>query len=322
MGYNLTLREEKDRDYIDEYDENLIQSGDFLSITRLDGVDPIIMYGSGSHAGHSVMALRFDGELYIIESQDGWYWPNKGIQRNKWSDWKVWARNADFHVVHMPLNPEARARFNESAAQEFFWKTNGLPYGYHNFLFGWIDTPVDNWPPLLPPGFVTILLSMIEDFSPNTTDIFITQALNKRLGTEGLNIKQVAAEAARRNKTMEDLLAIVEEEGWVYHGIEPRDGISYVCSAYVAAAYQAAGIFDGHINGPEFTPRDVYTLGIFEKNYAKPAPCQAADADQPYCQILGKYKMIHPGYSSIKPYANMAEKCPSLAPDYIRPDGC
>jgi len=36
---------------------------------------------------------------------------------------------------------------------------------------------------------------------------------------------------------MEDLLAIVEEEGWIYHGIEPRDGISYVCSAYVAAAY-------------------------------------------------------------------------------------
>jgi len=147
------------------------------------------MYGSGSHAGHSVMALRFDGELYMIESQDGWYWPNKGIQRNKWSDWKVWARNADFHVIHMPLSAESRAKFNESAAQDFFLKTNGLPYGYHNFLFGWIDTAVDNWPPLLPPGFVPVLFSMIEDFSPNTTDIFITQALNKRLGTEGLNLK-------------------------------------------------------------------------------------------------------------------------------------
>jgi hypothetical protein len=28
---------------------------------RLDGLDPIIMLGSGSHAGHSVMALRIDG---------------------------------------------------------------------------------------------------------------------------------------------------------------------------------------------------------------------------------------------------------------------
>lgn len=35
---------------------------------RLDGLDPIIMYGSGSHAGHSTMALRFDGDLYIVES--------------------------------------------------------------------------------------------------------------------------------------------------------------------------------------------------------------------------------------------------------------
>ena len=28
---------------------------------RLDGLDPIIMLGPCSHAGHSVMALRIDG---------------------------------------------------------------------------------------------------------------------------------------------------------------------------------------------------------------------------------------------------------------------
>jgi len=62
-----------------EYDPDLIQSGDFIGILRLDGLDPLIMYGSGTYCGHSVMALRFDGELYIIESQDGWYWPYHGI---------------------------------------------------------------------------------------------------------------------------------------------------------------------------------------------------------------------------------------------------
>lgn len=46
---------------------------------RLDGLDPIIMYGSGSHAGHSTMALRFDGELYIVESQAAWYWPTVNL---------------------------------------------------------------------------------------------------------------------------------------------------------------------------------------------------------------------------------------------------
>lgn len=281
------------------------------------------MYGSGSHAGHSVLALRFDGELYIIESQDGWYWPNHGIQRNKWSDWKQWAKNADFHVSHMPLSPEARARFNETAAQEFFLKTEGLPYGYHNFLFGWIDTPLENWPPLLPPGFMPILFSILEDFIPDTVDIFFAQALNKRLGTDGLNVKQIAGEAARRNLTVEDLMAEIEVEGWVYKGLQPRDGVSYVCSAYVAAAYQAAGMFvPGVINGPEFTPRDIYTMDIFDKNFVRPEVCVKADPDQPYCQILGKYRMTHPGYSSVKLYDHMAERCPSIAPDYVRPDGC
>ena len=51
-----------------EIDENMIQSGDFISIIRLDGLDPIVMWGTGSYAGHTTMALRFDGELYVIES--------------------------------------------------------------------------------------------------------------------------------------------------------------------------------------------------------------------------------------------------------------
>ena len=52
-----------------------MKSGDYFAVLRLDGLDPMIMYGTGSHSGHSVMALRMDGELYIVESQDAWYWP-------------------------------------------------------------------------------------------------------------------------------------------------------------------------------------------------------------------------------------------------------
>jgi hypothetical protein len=107
---------------------------------RLDGLDPLIMYGTGGHVGHTVMALRIEGELYIVESQDGWYWPNSGIQKNKWSDWIQWADNADFHVVHLPLNEKNRKIFDEQAAIKFFQETEGLPYGFHNFLFGWLDT--------------------------------------------------------------------------------------------------------------------------------------------------------------------------------------
>ena len=64
MNYNLVERE---TNYV-EIDPSLLQSGDFLAIMRLDGLDPIVMLGTGSHAGHSTMALRFDGELYIVES--------------------------------------------------------------------------------------------------------------------------------------------------------------------------------------------------------------------------------------------------------------
>ena len=116
MGYKMEVRETERV----EIDPSYIQSGDFIAIMRLDGLDPLIMYGTGGHAGHTVMALRMDGELYIVESQDGWYWPHHGIQKNKWSDWIQYADNADFHLVHMPLNDEMRAKFNETAAIEFF----------------------------------------------------------------------------------------------------------------------------------------------------------------------------------------------------------
>jgi len=128
------------------------------------------MYGSGSHAGHSTMALRFDGELYVVESQDAWYWPVKNIQRNKWSDWIQYAKNADFMVSHMPLRADIRAKFNEKLAQDFFFASEGHPYGYHNFLFGWVDTAEDNWPPLLPAQFAPILMDMLSKISPDAAD--------------------------------------------------------------------------------------------------------------------------------------------------------
>lgn len=39
--------------------------------------------------------------------------------------------------------------------------------------------------------------------------------------------------------TMDEVVAIPEIDGWQYN-----DGVSYVCSAYVAALYKAAGLFD------------------------------------------------------------------------------
>ena len=44
------------------------------------------------------------------------------------------------------------------------------------------------------------------------------------------------------------------------------DGYSYVCSAFAAGIYKAGGLLPENVNAVEFTPKDVYTLDIFDKN--------------------------------------------------------
>lgn len=202
---DITMEKREIQTY--DYDENLIQSGDFFVVMRLDGLDQIIELGTGSHSGHSVMGLRFDGELYIVESQGGWYWPNKGLQRTPWNQWKQWAANADFHVVHCPLSDANRAKFDEKAANEFFFQTEGLPYGYHNFLFSWVDTPADNWPPVLAAHLVPIAFGIVQSVNYQTADIMMNQALNHRLGTTGLGMSDITATAAEKNMSVSDVMA-------------------------------------------------------------------------------------------------------------------
>lgn len=238
-GINLVEREVQDV----TINPDLIQSGDFFGIMRLDGLDPMIMYGTGSHIGHNVMALRFDGELYVVESQDAWYWPTHGLQRTKWADWIRQAKQADFHVTHHRLSQESRAIFDETKAQDFFFDTVGLPYGYHNFLYGWVDTAEDDWPPLLAREFVPVMFQIVEDVDAKVAYNFFTEALNKRLGVDGKNISEIAEIAAGQNMSVADVMAMTEMDGWVYTGLEPTDGRNWVCSAYVAAMYKAAGLF-------------------------------------------------------------------------------
>ena len=68
----------------------------------------------------------------------------------------------------MPLKEEYRELFNETAAWEFFNSTEGDPYGYYNFIFGWIDTPYDNLPQVLPAYLATIAISVLESIDPDT----------------------------------------------------------------------------------------------------------------------------------------------------------
>ena len=167
------------------------------------------------------------------------------------------------------------------------------------------------------------MFAILEKIVPHTTFVFFTEALNKRLGTEGLDIQGIVKVAAERGMGIEDVMAMVELDGWEYTSETPRDGLSYVCSAYVAAMYKAAGLFtDFNVQATEFTPRDVYSLDFFDTSYPLPEQCVAADPSLPYCQLLGKYRMTLPGYSSIQPYSNMNERCTINWPEYTRDEGC
>ena len=214
-------------------------------------------------------------------------------------------------------------KFNEKAANDWFFKTEGLPYGYHNFLYGWMDTARDNLPPDMPNEMVPIILSMVENILPKTIFNFFVEGLNKRLGSDCRDLPCIASEAAVKMMSIQDVMAIPEQDGWIYTGL-PNDGMAFVCSAYSAAVYKAAGMFDDYeVNATEFTPRDVYLMDFFDKEFVRPQICIDADPTLPYCQLIGKYRIdITHEWSTVKPYAHMNEHCPSTGPEYFRPEGC
>ena len=157
-------------------------------------------------------------------------------------------------VAHLPLTAESAKKFDADKALEFFKTVEGLPYGYHNFIYGWIDTPDGDWPPLLPREIVPVAMSLIEKIAPATSAKLFTLGLNKRMNTTDKTIPQLAALAAEQHMEVEDVMAMPEHDGWVY-----PDGLSYVCSAFTTAMYKASGMFgDMDINATEFQPRDAY----------------------------------------------------------------
>ena len=230
--------------------EEAIQSGDFFGIIRLDGLDPMLAWAMGSTTGHTTIAVRDEAnELYIHEStaKDS-YWPVNGIQRTPYvwgarlcgcvlfcshglacsfKEWIARAKNASFNVVHAPLNEENRAKFNTTAALEFFSTVEGLNYGYHNMLWGWIDTIKNNYP-CVPPYPVTedskclgwplieVLFSVLNKLIPALGDLMFKQAWNFRLGSTGLEPPELYQLAVKKGMNTNQLPTIPEEDSWKY----------------------------------------------------------------------------------------------------------
>lgn len=288
----------------------------------MDGGDNMIMYGTGTTIGHSAMAMRFDGELYVIESYGGSFRPDDGIFRTPWAQWMTEMRASDCFVSWMPLSADFKAKFDEQKAQDFFHAHEGSQYGISNFLFGWIDTPYSNWPPLIPRYLLPILMSFIETVRPEFTDKLFGEGLNKRLGTTGKSISQLAGIAAEQGLNLQEVMAMVEEDGWIYNGLNPASE-AFVCSAFVTGVYKAAGIFgDLVINATEFTPGNVVEMKIFDTETPRPQACIDADPNLKMCQLNGTHRQYMPHYNTIDLYAHMNENCAINWPHYTKDPGC
>eukprot|EP00755_Sulcionema_specki_P020669 Sspe_Gene.12677::Locus_4333_Transcript_1_1_Confidence_1.000_Length_2083::g.12677::m.12677 len=124
-------------------DASLIQTGDFIGIIRLDGLDPMLAWAMGSTTGHTVVAIRNEttGELFIAESQvkQSVLAGERGAADAVRDVDRAQAAAAGYNAVWAPLSDESRRKLDVGKMWEFFAEVEGLDYGYHTLLWGWID---------------------------------------------------------------------------------------------------------------------------------------------------------------------------------------
>jgi hypothetical protein len=298
----------------------IAKTGDSFCRFAGTGLSSLILWGTGAQCSHMGMFIwrKIDGkdQLNVLQSN------GQGISEMSIS--KFWETNDGTAIALLPLAPEWRAKFDFDKAYKWFKTVEGSPYGYANFLFGFIDTPEDNFPQVISSdswfNFVSILNSY-PVIGPQITNLVWNRALSKRLGfmDDALTWPQIIEEATKRDLTLGELISMPEKEEWLYDGKH-----QYVCSSFVAGMLYHGGIFGEGVTiiPQEQTPRDVMQMEIWDKDYVLPDVCKQNDPDLPYCQLDGLYEINPKFYNNVKPYDHMNENCPSKCPKYDRPDGC
>ncbi|KAK4386983.1 hypothetical protein Sango_2568900 [Sesamum angolense] len=322
--------EERPQPWVTNITVEDIHSGDFLALSKIrgrwGGFETLEKWVTGSYAGHSAVCLRdSEGKLWVAESG---HENEKGedviaiLPWDEWWEFELTKDDSNPHIALLPLHPELRTKFNETAAWEYAKSMSGKPYGYHNLIFSWIDTISGNYPAPLDAHLVASVMTVWTQMQPAYAANMWNEALNKRLGSQNLSLSEVLVEVEKRGSSFGELLAISEQDDWVY-----ADGKSTSCVAFVFELYKEAGLFGklaSSIQVTEFTIKDAYSLKFFENNSSRlPTWCNDVDTVKlPFCQIRGKYRMELPGYNTMDPYPHMNERCPSLPPNYYRPIGC
>lgn len=296
--------------------EDDIADGDMFCILRLDGLDPLINWGTGGSCGHTVMAMRLGTPpvLHVVESQaKGAYWPKDFVQRNSWADWVANAKAADYNVLWLPLSPASRKAFDAEKAREAFeTKYEGLLYGYPNMLWGWFDKgDGSNFPAgkagrpsPLSNALLAAVFSVLDPLlfgkseaggadgpaaKPKVPSLW-DGAIGQRLGVPPSQIANTStaallALARSRNISFGDLMQMPEQDDWEYVLDDSQcgraagcTGPAQVCNVFVCKIWKAGGLFDVDFNCGELTPLDTYSMKIFDDAPTQlPPQCRQAD---------------------------------------------
>jgi hypothetical protein len=251
-------------------------------------------------------------------------------------------------VVHVPLSEAARATFNETAALAWFESVEGLEYGYHSLLWGWVDTQKDNYP-CLPPDYSRCLewdflevggaavcdkacagwvrrlnpsvllgqvaFALLDRHVPAIADLLWIDAFNLRLGTQNLRTAELWQETSSQGMTSAELPTLVEQDSFMYHttrynSSNPVKGRSMVCCVFVCSVWKAAGVFESI--GNELNCGELTNYDDYSLKIFR----------GDYVQIAGDYGLYLNDFRTRDMYEHMDEKCPSLPPKYERPDHC
>ena len=280
------------------------------------------MWGTGSHIGHTAVFLDTKDGPYIYESTGSNpfgknYWPPPyGFIRTPYQTWFKYAKNASYDVTIIKIKQKYSTMVTKNMDTIYkWWELNkGTSYGYQNFLWGWIDTPNQNFPEKLSSDLLIMTISFLfrNNILEKHLNKFIVEPLNQRLGyyfkeNQNYNWTGILNWSYKNNYPIFNLWTLPELDEWKYNGKYSR-----VCDSFVLTIFKLVGIIPDDIQVSEFSPRDLYLVELWE---------QWSNVMDDY-PVLGENKIFLPNFNSISLYSHMNEKCPTIPIEYYRPSNC
>jgi hypothetical protein len=168
----------------------------------------------------------------------------------------------------LPLDPKLRENesFDVKKLSEWFHEVEDSDYSFVKDFFAGIDQANLAFTMPFNEAALPIFLRLFEKYaqSPNIPEL--VEALAKRYEQAYLTSKKevgilhkpesveeaIIFAATELNMTLQELIAIPEQDNWVYECHEGGHG--YTSAEFVIAAYQRLGLFDEYeLNASEFT---------------------------------------------------------------------